>query len=292
MTSYQSNALLPWQGLPPIANRLGWSVVNAAVDMLAFRTMRRWRATLGLPLVFGSGDFIARHGLSLLAMSETLSPPCPSWRGRYHYQYGGYCFDSSAGVLAEPIRRFLGAGAPPVYVGLGSVNVDDPKRFTELVRDAALRAGCRVIVGAGWTGLGAGLASRYLLPVGDTDHQALFPRMAGVAHHGGSGTTHTAARAGVPQLILPQLADQHYWGHRVHALGLGPRPILARRLDVPKLARALAELAHPPSYALEAARVGRLVQQERGVEAAVDAIEHAVGCEPALPAEPREVAAR
>jgi UDP:flavonoid glycosyltransferase YjiC (YdhE family) len=209
MTSYASNALLPWQGLPALGNRAGWSLLNALVELLAFRTVRRWRAALGLPLVVGVGDHIARRGLSLLAMSEALSPPCPSWRGRYRYEVGGYCFDPSDGVVPEAIRRFVEAGSTPIYVGLGSVTVDDPARFTELVRDAALRAGCRVLLGAGWTGLGAGLATRYLLPVGETDHRALFPLTAGVVHHGGSGTTHTAAAAGVPQLVLPRLADQH-----------------------------------------------------------------------------------
>ncbi|GAA2651316.1 hypothetical protein GCM10010307_61070 [Streptomyces vastus] len=40
--------------------------------------------------------------------------------------------------------------------------------------------------------------------------------MAAVVHHGGAGTTTTAARAGAPRL-----ADQPYWAGRVADLGIG-----------------------------------------------------------------------
>ena len=40
-------------------------------------------------------------------------------------------------------------------------------------------------------------------------------------HHGGAGTTTTAARAGAPQVIVPQIADQPYWATRVAKLGIG-----------------------------------------------------------------------
>jgi vancomycin aglycone glucosyltransferase len=45
--------------------------------------------------------------------------------------------------------------------------------------------------------------------------------VAAVVHHGGAGTTTTATRAGVPQVVVPQFADQPYWAGRVAALGIG-----------------------------------------------------------------------
>jgi vancomycin aglycone glucosyltransferase len=39
--------------------------------------------------------------------------------------------------------------------------------------------------------------------------------------HGGAGTTTTATRAGVPQVMVPQWADQPYWASRVADLGIG-----------------------------------------------------------------------
>ncbi|HYG92750.1 MAG TPA: nucleotide disphospho-sugar-binding domain-containing protein, partial [Nocardioides sp.] len=40
-------------------------------------------------------------------------------------------------------------------------------------------------------------------------------------HHGGAGTTTTAARAGAPQVVVPQGGDQLYWAGRVAELGVG-----------------------------------------------------------------------
>jgi vancomycin aglycone glucosyltransferase len=57
--------------------------------------------------------------------------------------------------------------------------------------------------------------------VGEVNRQALFGRVAAVVHHGGAGTTATAARAGAPQVVVPQWADQPYWASRVADLGIG-----------------------------------------------------------------------
>ena len=40
-------------------------------------------------------------------------------------------------------------------------------------------------------------------------------------HHGGAGTTTTAALAGAPQVVVPQAGDQSYWAGRVVDLGIG-----------------------------------------------------------------------
>src|SRR5690606_33176065 len=59
------------------------------------------------------------------------------------------------------------------------------------------------------------------LVIGEVNQQALFERVAAVVHHGGAGTTTAAARAGAPQVVVPQLYDQHYFAERVHHLGIG-----------------------------------------------------------------------
>ena len=57
--------------------------------------------------------------------------------------------------------------------------------------------------------------------VGEVNQQALFGRVAAVVHHGGAGTTTTATRAGAPQVVVPQMADQPYFAGRVADLGIG-----------------------------------------------------------------------
>ena len=59
------------------------------------------------------------------------------------------------------------------------------------------------------------------LAIGEVNQQALFKRVAAVVHHGGAGTTTAAALAGAPQVVIPQMFDQHYWAGRIHHLGIG-----------------------------------------------------------------------
>ena len=53
-------------------------------------------------------------------------------------------------------------------------------------------------------------------------------------------TTTTAARAGVPQIVVPHVFDQFYWARRVAELGIGPPGPRRRRLAAAPLAEALA----------------------------------------------------
>ncbi|MEV5544410.1 nucleotide disphospho-sugar-binding domain-containing protein [Saccharopolyspora shandongensis] len=71
----------------------------------------------------------------------------------------------------------------------------------------------------------------------------MFGRVAAVVHHGGAGTTTTAARAGIPQVVLPQHYDQHYWARRVDKLGIGVAHL--GRIAADSLAASLSRTLEP-----------------------------------------------
>jgi vancomycin aglycone glucosyltransferase len=89
------------------------------------------------------------------------------------------------------------------------------------VIEVARTQGRRVLLGSGWADLALIDDRDDCFLVGEVNQQALFRRVAAVVHHGGAGTTTTAARAGAPQVIVPQVADQPYWAGRVTELGIG-----------------------------------------------------------------------
>jgi vancomycin aglycone glucosyltransferase len=121
--------------------------------------------------------------------------------------------------LPAELAAFLDAGAPPVYVGFGSMRV--PKGSARVAIEAIRARGRRTLIAQGWADLGLVDDRDDCFAVGEVNQQALFGRVAAVVHHGGAGTTTTAARAGAPQVIVPQAADQPYWAHRVAELGIG-----------------------------------------------------------------------
>src|SRR5207248_1968448 len=117
--------------------------------------------------------------------------------------------------LDPGLEQFLGAGETPVYIGFGSMVDPDPEGTNAIIAEAIERVGCRAIVSSGWAGLGQREPHPRIHVIGPTPHAALFPRVAAVVHHGGAGTTHAAALAGVPQVIVPHLLDQFGWAHRI-----------------------------------------------------------------------------
>lgn len=99
-----------------------------------------------------------------------------------------------------------------------------------------------VIVARGWSDLAAIDEQDDCFSVGEVNQQILFPQVAAVVHHGGAGTTTTAALSGVPQVIVPQAADQPYWASRIEALGIGaahPGPTLTLETLSTALERAM-----------------------------------------------------
>jgi vancomycin aglycone glucosyltransferase len=123
--------------------------------------------------------------------------------------------------LPQALEAFLAAGAPPVYVGFGSMTMRTSTDLARVATEAIRAHGCRVLLARGWADLAPIDDRDDCFVVGEVNQQALFGRVAAVVHHGGAGTTTTAARAGAPQLVVPQLVDQPYWAGRVAELGIG-----------------------------------------------------------------------
>lgn len=123
------------------------------------------------------------------------------------------------GPLPPEVAAFLDAGEPPVCFGFGSIRT--PPGLADAMVAAARALGRRAILLRGWAGLAAPGDAPDLLSVGEVNQQALFTRVAAVVHHGGAGTTTAAARAGAPQVVIPQIYDQPHWAGRVRDLGLG-----------------------------------------------------------------------
>ena len=121
--------------------------------------------------------------------------------------------------LPPDLEAFLDAGPPPVYAGFSSVRA--PEDAARVAVEAIRAQGRRVLLSRGWADLALIDDRDDCFVVGEVNLQKLFGRVAAVVHHGGAGTTTTAARAGAPQVVVPQIADQPYWAGRVADLGIG-----------------------------------------------------------------------
>jgi len=159
--------------------------------------------------------------------------------------------------LSRDVERFLDEGDPPVFFGFGSMRV--AQEVGPALVEAARTVGRRAIVSRGWADLSVEDAPDRLT-IDEANLETLFTRVAAVVHHGGAGTTTLAALGGAPQIIVPQIYDQHYWAGRVTELGIG----CAHAAGIPtaeSLAQAL-DRALRPSVAARARRVAEAVRRD------------------------------
>lgn len=188
-----------------------------------------------------------------------------------HITIAGFFSLSSAGQYTPPssLSHFLASGPTPVYIGFGSIVIDDPAALTALIFSAVRLTGIRAIVSKGWGSIGDPTdIPPDIFMLEDCPHDWLFERVSCVIHHGGAGTTATGIAAGKPTVVVPFFADQPFWGDVIHKAGAGPRPIPFTNLTVEALAEAIRAALIPE--VLENARMlGEMIRLENGKEEGV-----------------------
>ena len=177
--------------------------------------------------------------------SEALIPKPKDWHD--HITISGFQFLSLASSFKPPkdLEDFLAAGPPPVYIGFGSIVVDDPNKLTTTILDAIKATGVRALVSKGWGGLGGDDVPDNVFYLGNVPHDWLFPRCSAVVHHGGAGTTAIGIALGKPTVIVPFFGDQPFWADMVHRAGAGPAAVRYKDLTAEKLADQLRKVLQP-----------------------------------------------
>ncbi len=248
----------PYPGHPVPAdetdNRLLWDRDVATMNAVFGEAINALRRSIGLAPADNVRDLVFTDR-PLLAADPTLAPWEPTDL-REVVQTGAWILPDDR-PLAPELEAFLEAGEPPVYLGFGSMPMPALKAAARAAVGAVRARGRRVLLSHGWAGLALDDDRDDAFALGEVNQQALFGRVAAVVHHGGAGTTTAAARAGAPQVVVPQIADQPYWARRVADLGTGaahegPTPTLD------SLSVALGTALSPEVHARAAAVAGRI----------------------------------
>ena len=206
----------------------------------------------------------------LFAYSPNILPRPSDWNEHIHVT--GYFFlDEEAYQPPSLLSDFLAAGDAPICISFGSMVNRKAKRIDQIVRDALKQTNNRGIILSGWAGV-TKKSSNELLYLESAPHDWLLPHCKMIIHHGGAGTTSAGLRAGIPNVVVPFTADQPFWGNRVHAVGISPKPILVKNLSVEKLTHAIAT-AELSAVIKQAQLIGQRIRGEDGVKSAVELIE-------------------
>ncbi|KAL4765013.1 putative UDP-glucose,sterol transferase [Aspergillus foveolatus] len=251
--SYAVVEIMMWEGLGDLINRfrkreLGLDPLDAIrAPSLAHRLQVPYTylwspALLEKPLDWG--DNIDVVGFSTLPSAQDYKPP-------------------------QDLQRFLDSGPAPVYIGFGSIVVDDSKALTDIVFEAVEKAGVRAVISKGWGNIGADhAASDSIMMIDKCPHDWLFQHVSCVVHHGGAGTTAAGLALGKPTVVIPFFGDQTFWGSIVSRAGAGPDPIPWKRLTAEKLGEAI-EAALKDETKKKAEEIGEQMRSEQGARNAV-----------------------
>ena len=211
---------------------------------------------------------------TVIATEPTLAPLAPPLRPMPRLVQTGAIFLPEASDVSAETERFLASGSPPVFIGFGSMGDRNPRRTAERLLEAVRLAGVRALVSRGWAGLHLERAPERVLFIGPEPHGKLFPRVAAVMHHGGSGTTHVAMKSGVPQIVMPHLLDQYYWAYHVRRIGIGLELRERFSLDARAIAGAFRRCVDDGALR-EAARRQAGMTRLDGLDRAVEIVESA-----------------
>jgi UDP:flavonoid glycosyltransferase YjiC (YdhE family) len=279
---YLSVTLMPW-AIPwddpqrPLFKRMVYGVIDRLISLITTLPLNRIRRRLELPPV-GKAGFTSPR-LNLVPVSPLIFAPNPHWEPQHRIV--GYWFAEPPGTWQPPtdLLAFLENSEPPLLISLGAMSLgeDGALESANLFVEAVQQAEVRAII-QGWeSGIGKLTLPPTVHAAKSLPHSWLLPKCAGLVHHGGFGTTAAGLRAGVPQLIIPHIADQFYWGQRVHQLGVGLPYIPRPKLDRNGLVAALKELSSDTGLRVTASVLGERICAETGIENAVHLIEEVFG---------------
>ena len=247
--SYVLVEMLTWQGLGDLINRFRTKELGLEdINMLrAPGMLQRMR----IPHTY--------------CWSPALIPKPKDW-GQHISISGFYFLNLATDYTPDPdLKAFLAAGPPPVYIGFGSIVLDDPNAMTKTLFEAVEKTGQRALISKGWGGMGAEELGKpdNVFMLGNCPHDWLFKQVSAVVHHGGAGTTAAGITAGRPTLVVPFFGDQHFWGAMVHRAGAGPEPIPHKQLTADNLAEGIKVCLKPESQN-KAHELAAKIAKERG----------------------------
>jgi UDP:flavonoid glycosyltransferase YjiC (YdhE family) len=214
-----------------------------------------------------------RGSLEIQAYDEVCFPRLAGeWNGRRPF-VGALTMEAPACSDAE-VASWIEAGTPPVYFGFGSTPIQSHDDTIALITMACAELGVRGLIYTGPSGPVGISPSEYVKLVGPLNYASVFPRCRAVVHHGGAGTTAACLRAGVPMVVLWDVADQPIWAAQATRMGVGR----AQRLSTITGKSLVAHLRHVlrAHYAIRAREIApRMTTPAESVTAAADLLERA-----------------
>ena len=211
-----------------------------------------------------------KHDFSLSLTSPALLNRPKDWPANTHLVGPWFIKDNESlnTIVADFAQK-----KPTVYAGFGSMKKGNPEKIATEIIKGCKALNMQVIISAGWGGLSVGPKYKddpEVLFLDTVSHSKLFPLVEVVFHHGGIGTTHAALRAGTPAMIVPFIADQPWWAHKLNKQKLGPKSLSLGKLKSKNVTKRILEAL---TYKQNVVEVSNKMKDDSGIEKTLNIIE-------------------
>jgi sterol 3beta-glucosyltransferase len=229
-------------------NKLTFSLAYSGM-VTTVKLSKKW---LGI-----TGKNSRREILDMLKNNRSIYTISPSLFSRPVYwdekiKVLGY-YKSNQRIEWEPdkvLKDFISRHDKILLITFGSMINPSPEEKTKIIIDILERNRIPAIINTASGGLvkPEQFDTGLIQFVPNIPYDWVFPKIYGVIHHGGSGTTHLGFKYGCPTMIIPHIIDQFVWDSIVAELGAGPGGVKISKLNTGNLEPRILDLFNNEDY--------------------------------------------
>ncbi|MCW5516943.1 glycosyltransferase [Muriicola sp. Z0-33] len=260
-------------------NRISYLIQNSILSLAVYFTVRKTINKDSSIKInpFKIRNFLLNEVISIYTVSPTLFKQ-PKYWGSNANVIGFVERDKSKNW--KPTKRLLqflisNEQNRIFFTTFGSISNSDPETKTKAILKVLKKHRVPTIINTSWGGLiKIEDCPEHILFVNDIPYEWILPKIYGVIHHGGAGTTHSAIKYGCASLIIPHFIDQFFWSRTIVNNELGPKGISIKQLNEQNFEKSLLDLLNNAVYKTNAEKYSSNIQNEFSVSKLIDKIKN------------------
>jgi len=164
----------------------------------------------------------------------------------------------------KDLNDFLEKHDRILLITFGSMLNPDPDEKTRIILEILERNNIPAIINTASGGLikPDNFDSERYHFVSRIPYDWIFPKIYGVIHHGGSGTTHLALKSGCATMLIPHIIDQFVWDKIIYTMGAGPKGVKIGKITTKNLEPKILELVNNRSFKEKAEQIAGRMETE------------------------------
>jgi UDP:flavonoid glycosyltransferase YjiC (YdhE family) len=245
-----------------VLNKLSFSLAHSGM-VITIMIIKRW-LKIKEKLSRKAIRDVLRHNKTIYTISPTLFSRPDHWNENlkvlgYHSRT-----EKTDWTPDSDLKDFLEKHRKIIFITFGSMTNPEPGKITRIMVDILGRNKIPAIINTASGGLvrPGQFEPEWIHFVSHIPYDWIFPKMYGVIHHGGSGTTHMGLKYGCVTMVIPHIIDQFVWNKIICEKGLGPKGIKVGKITTKRLEPKIIDLIKNSSYKEKARLVSSQMENE------------------------------